>query len=177
MCIRIDGIKVMSPGISGGKQVIQFANTCSRGGVCLCMRQRCYSCKMYSSSFDKFYCIIVHCEDMYGHCCIQKGNNIITYTTIIFVFKIKVLNVLLSKINKLNNNFFYFLEFYHLFVPWETMWHGFYPTAYDDGVYCEKGLFECLILVGCMLALKWSLTSFLLAQKEVEILWGNFVMG
>ena len=50
------------------------------------------------------------------------------------------------------------------------MWHGFYPTAYNDGVYCEKGLFECLILVGCMLALKWSLTSFLLAQKEVEIL-------
>ena len=32
---RIDGIKTMSRGISGGKQVIKFANTSNRGQVCL----------------------------------------------------------------------------------------------------------------------------------------------
>ena len=35
MCIRIDGIKVMPPGISGGKQCDKFANTCNHGRVCL----------------------------------------------------------------------------------------------------------------------------------------------
>ena len=33
--LRIDGIKAMSRGILGGKQVIKFANTRSRGRVCL----------------------------------------------------------------------------------------------------------------------------------------------
>ena len=33
--LRIDGIKVISRGIFGGKQVIKFANTRSRGRVCL----------------------------------------------------------------------------------------------------------------------------------------------
>ena len=33
--LRIDGIKVISRGILGGKQVIKFANTRSRGRVCL----------------------------------------------------------------------------------------------------------------------------------------------
>ena len=32
---RIDGIKAMSRGISGGKQVIKFANTSNRGRVFL----------------------------------------------------------------------------------------------------------------------------------------------
>ena len=32
---RIDGIKAMSRGISGGKQVIKFANTSNHNGVCL----------------------------------------------------------------------------------------------------------------------------------------------
>ena len=32
---RIDGIKAMSRGISGGKQVIKFANTSDRSQVCL----------------------------------------------------------------------------------------------------------------------------------------------
>ena len=32
---RIDGIKAMSRGISGGKQVIKFANTSNRGRVCI----------------------------------------------------------------------------------------------------------------------------------------------
>ena len=37
LCRRswIDGIKAMSRGISGGKQVIKFANTGNRGRVCL----------------------------------------------------------------------------------------------------------------------------------------------
>ena len=32
---RVDGSKAMSRGISGGKQVIQFANARNRGRVCL----------------------------------------------------------------------------------------------------------------------------------------------
>ena len=37
LCTRskIDGIKAMSRGISGGKQVIKFVNTSNRGRVCL----------------------------------------------------------------------------------------------------------------------------------------------
>ena len=33
--LRTDGIKVMSHGFSGGKQVINFSNTINRGQVCL----------------------------------------------------------------------------------------------------------------------------------------------
>ena len=33
--LKVDGIKVISRGILGGKQVIKFANTRSRGRVCL----------------------------------------------------------------------------------------------------------------------------------------------
>ena len=32
---RADGVKAMSRGISGGKQVIKFANTSNHGRVCL----------------------------------------------------------------------------------------------------------------------------------------------
>ena len=32
--LRIDGIKEILRGISGGKQVIKFANKSNRGGVC-----------------------------------------------------------------------------------------------------------------------------------------------
>ena len=35
VCLRIDEEKAMSPGISGGKQVIKFANRRNRGRVCL----------------------------------------------------------------------------------------------------------------------------------------------
>ena len=42
LCTRskIDGIKAMSRGISGGKQVIKFANTSNRGRVCLFYQTR-----------------------------------------------------------------------------------------------------------------------------------------
>ena len=35
MCSKIDGIKAISRGISGGKQVVKFANTRNRDRVCL----------------------------------------------------------------------------------------------------------------------------------------------
>ena len=42
LCTRskIDGIKAMSRGISGGKQVIKFADTSNRGRVCLFYQTR-----------------------------------------------------------------------------------------------------------------------------------------
>ena len=41
LCTRskIDGIKAMSRGISGGKQVVKFANTSNRGRVCLFIKR------------------------------------------------------------------------------------------------------------------------------------------
>ena len=75
---RIDGIKAMSRGISGGKQVIKFANTSNRGRVCLFYQNETTtskSCKPYISSFSKIYVITVCHVDIYGRYCIQKSNN------------------------------------------------------------------------------------------------------
>ena len=58
LCFRIDGIKTMSHGISGGKEVIKFAD---RGLFILSKSSR----KMYSLSLDKIY-ITVCCEDIDG---------------------------------------------------------------------------------------------------------------
>ena len=41
----------------------------------------------------------------------------------------KGLHFLLSRINKLNRNFFHW-HFFHLFASWETTWHRFYPISY-----------------------------------------------
>ena len=41
----------------------------------------------------------------------------------------KGLHFLLSWINKLNHNFFYWQFFFHLLAPWETMWPCFYPIS------------------------------------------------
>ena len=56
----------MSRGISGGKQVI-----------CLFPQNETtiIVCKMFSSSFDKFYVSIACCEDIYNPNCMQKRNN------------------------------------------------------------------------------------------------------
>ena len=43
---------------------------------------------------------------------------------------------------------------------------GFYPIAYNDGVYREYGLLECLILVGCVLALSGLLLPFFWHKKR-----------
>ena len=75
---RIDGLKPMSRGISGGKQVIKFANTSNRGRVCLFYQNETtisLSFKIYISSFGKMYVITVCHEDIYGRYCIQKSNN------------------------------------------------------------------------------------------------------
>ena len=60
MCIRLDGIKVMSPGISGGKQVIKFANTCNCGGVCLFSQNERMMLVMQNVQL-KFRLVLLHC--------------------------------------------------------------------------------------------------------------------
>ena len=53
---RIDGIKAMSRGFSGGKQVTKFSSTSNHSWVCLfCQNETTisWSCKIYVSSFGK----------------------------------------------------------------------------------------------------------------------------
>ena len=53
---RVDGIDVMSRGISGGKQVKKFVNGINRGlfVYSVTMGRRYYSCKIYSSRLETF---------------------------------------------------------------------------------------------------------------------------
>ena len=90
---RVDGIKAMSCGFSGGKQVTKFASTSNRGWVCLFYQNETtisWSCKTYVSDFSKNHVIIVCHEDIYSRYCIQKSDNdhFHPYFDII-VFKIK----------------------------------------------------------------------------------------
>ena len=74
----IDRITATSGGISGGKQMIKFANTIIAVEFAYSLKNETTirSCKMYSSSFDMFYVIFAcRCEDIYGGYCIQKSNN------------------------------------------------------------------------------------------------------
>ena len=80
LCLRsgIEGIKAMSRGISGGKQVIKFVNTSNRGRVCLFYQNETttsQSGKTYISSFGQIYVITICHEDIYGRYYIQKSNN------------------------------------------------------------------------------------------------------
>ena len=90
---RIDGIKAMSHGFSGGKQVTKFASTSNRGWVCLFYQNETtisWSCKTYVSSFGKIYVITVCHEDIYGRYCTQKSNNDHFHSCFdIIIFKIK----------------------------------------------------------------------------------------
>ena len=58
----------MSHGILGDEQMIQFANSSNHGQVFFTLyslKTRCLLLrKMYSASWDKFYVMIAHCEDI-----------------------------------------------------------------------------------------------------------------
>jgi len=65
----------MSRGISGGKQVIKFANTSNRGRVCLFSQNKLAILVTQNEQFDytdKLYVIIACCEDIYVRLCMQK---------------------------------------------------------------------------------------------------------
>ena len=47
--------------------------------------RRFQSCKIYSSSFDKFYVNIACCEDIYGRRCIQKSDNFHFHTLFVII--------------------------------------------------------------------------------------------
>ena len=68
LCTRskIDGIKAMSRGISRGKQVIKFTNTCNRGRVCL----------FYQKDDDFIVMQNVYIEFWQGlrHYCLPRGH-------------------------------------------------------------------------------------------------------
>ena len=55
----------MSRGISGGKQVIKFANTSNHGRVCLSSPNDKTILNLQNVQF-KFHVIIACCEDIYG---------------------------------------------------------------------------------------------------------------
>ena len=74
MRFRIDGIKALSRGISGGKQVLKFANKSNLGWVCLPSQDNKVILNLQKLQF-KFHVIIACCEDIDGHYCIKKNNN------------------------------------------------------------------------------------------------------
>ena len=69
----------MSLGILGGKQVLKFVNTSSRGRVWLSPQNYKTILNLqnvqYSSSFAKFYIIIACFDYIYGLYCIKIDNN------------------------------------------------------------------------------------------------------
>ena len=69
----------MSRGVLGGKQVLKFPNTRSRGRVWLSPQNYKAILNLqnvqYSSSFAKFYVIIACFEDICGRYCIKINNN------------------------------------------------------------------------------------------------------
>ena len=76
LCLRsgIEGIKAMSRGISGGKQVIKFVNTSNRGRVCL-FYQNETTTSQSGKTYIQIYVITICHEDIYGRYYIQKSNN------------------------------------------------------------------------------------------------------
>ena len=90
---RIYGIKAMSRGISGGKQVVKFANTSNRGRVCLfCQKETTIHshAKCRHWVLAKFKSLLFAMRTFYARYCIQKSNNDSFHPYFdIFVFKIK----------------------------------------------------------------------------------------
>ena len=74
MHFRIDGIKALSSGISGGKQVLKFASKSNLGWVCSSSQDNKAILNLQKLQF-KFHVIIACCEDIDSHYCIKKNNN------------------------------------------------------------------------------------------------------
>ena len=89
---RINGIKQCHVEFQRQTNEQKFANMSNRGRVCLC-----------SQSFDKFY-IIAYCENINGCYCIQTSSYDRFHLSSL---EKKVLHFLLSRINKLDSDFFY----------------------------------------------------------------------
>ena len=75
MRFRIDGIKALSRGILGGKQVIKFANTSSRGRVWLSPQNYKAILNLQNVQFKFRQVIIACCKDIYVRYCIKLNNN------------------------------------------------------------------------------------------------------
>ena len=71
MHFRIDGIKALSSGISGGKQVLKFASKSNLGWVCSSSQDNKAILNLQKLQF-KFH---VSCEDIDSHYCIKKNNS------------------------------------------------------------------------------------------------------
>ena len=113
LCTRskIDGIKAMSRGISGGKQVIKFTNTSNRGRVCLFYqtRRRFHShAKCIHRVLARFTPLLFTMRTSTVATAYNKVT-MITSTHILTLSSLRWngLHFLLSRINKLNRDFFY----------------------------------------------------------------------
>ena len=75
MGFRIDGIKAISCGTSGGKQVcdLKFDNKSNLGWVCLSSQNEKAILNLQNLQF-KFHVIIAYYEDIDGRYCIKKNN-------------------------------------------------------------------------------------------------------
>ena len=72
---------------------------------------------MSSSFFKKIYIFVCY-KDIYSHFCIQKSNNDDFHPLFtIIIFKWKVLNFLLSRIDKLDHDFLHLQIFFTCLPP------------------------------------------------------------
>ena len=106
---RIDGIKAMSLGISGGKEVLKFANTSNRGRLKQFDNFRHAKCTVRVSTSLTLLLLDVRTTDLRS-CCIKKITTI-TSTTSTHNFHTTAISCI--------------GRFYHLFAPWETTCHSF----------------------------------------------------
>ena len=73
---RIDEIKIVSHGISGGKQGLKFAYTSNQSQFCSLFQNKNTILVLQNvvrSSFRKFYVIIACCQDIYDRHCFKKN--------------------------------------------------------------------------------------------------------
>ena len=120
--------KSYARGISGGKQVIKSRPSLfilSKRGDDFIVMQNIF---MYIEFWQdlRHYCL------PWGHLrspLHAKKVTMITFTHILTLSSLrwKGLHFLLSRINKLDRDFFHWQFF--SFVPWETTWHCFYPIS------------------------------------------------
>ena len=115
LCTRftVDGIKATFACFLRGQT--EFAGTGNGGRVCLFSQNETTILVMQNVqiSFVKFYVIIARCEDMYGRYCIQRH---IDHFHPSSSLKLKVLHLLLSRMNLSNGRKIALFFSYHFFL-------------------------------------------------------------
>ena len=117
---RIDGIKAMSRGISGGKQVIKSRPSLfilSKRGDDFTVMQNVYR---VLARFTSLLFAMRTSTVATAHTKLTMINS--THVLTLSSLRWKSLHFLLSRTNKLDRDFFH-CNCFHLFIPWQSTWH------------------------------------------------------